>query len=57
MGCNWQPVGSPFVLGVEGEAGYMKLEGSAFDPLLIVANRFEVIAQPADGSTLADPKP
>ena len=33
-GCNWQPVGSPFVLGIEGEAGYMKLEGSAFDPLL-----------------------
>ena len=34
FGCNWQPVGSPFVLGIEGEAGYMKLEGSAFDPLL-----------------------
>ena len=27
FGCNWQPVGSPFVLGLEGEAGYMKLEG------------------------------
>jgi outer membrane immunogenic protein len=34
LGCNWQPVGSPFVLGIEGEAGYMKLEGSAFDPLI-----------------------
>ena len=33
FGCNWQPVGSPFVLGLEGEAGYMKLEGAAFDPL------------------------
>jgi outer membrane immunogenic protein len=33
LGCNWQPVGSPFVLGIEGEAGYMKLEGAAFDPL------------------------
>jgi outer membrane immunogenic protein len=33
LGCNWQPVGSPFVIGIEGEAGYMKLEGSAFDPL------------------------
>ena len=32
-GCNWQPVGSPFVLGIEGEASYMKLQGSAFDPL------------------------
>jgi outer membrane immunogenic protein len=34
LGCNWQPVGSPFVLGIEGEAGYMKLSGSAFDPLI-----------------------
>jgi outer membrane immunogenic protein len=34
LGCNWQPFGSPFVLGIEGEAGYMKLEGSAFDPLI-----------------------
>src|SRR5262245_12187844 len=32
-GCNWQPVGSPFVLGIEGEAGYLKLDGSGFDPL------------------------
>ena len=32
-GCNWQPVGSTFVLGIEGEASYMKLQGSAFDPL------------------------
>src|SRR5262249_13894408 len=32
-GCNWQPVGSAFVLGVEGEASYLKLQGSAFDPL------------------------
>jgi len=34
VGCNWQAVGSPFVFGIEGEAGYMKLEGSAFDPLI-----------------------
>ena len=33
LGCNWQAVGSPFVIGIEGEAGYMKLQGSAFDPL------------------------
>ena len=33
LGCNWQPVGSPFVLGIEGEFGYLKLEGLAFDPL------------------------
>jgi hypothetical protein len=34
LGCNWQPVGSPSVFGIEGDAGYMKLEGSAFDPLI-----------------------
>jgi outer membrane immunogenic protein len=34
LGCNWQPVGTPFVFGVEGEGGYMKLEGSALDPLI-----------------------
>jgi outer membrane immunogenic protein len=32
LGCNWQPAGSSFVLGVEGEAGYMRLTGQAFDP-------------------------
>ena len=32
LGCNWQPVGSPFVLGLEGEFGYLKLRGEAFDP-------------------------
>ncbi|MTW17935.1 outer membrane beta-barrel protein [Rhodoplanes serenus] len=34
LGCNWQPVGSQFVLGLEGELGYMSLEGSAYNPLL-----------------------
>jgi len=34
LGCNWQPYGSPFVFGIEGEGGYMKLDGSAFDPLI-----------------------
>ena len=33
FGCNFQPIGS-FVLGIEGEVGFMRLEGSAFDPLL-----------------------
>ena len=32
-GCNWQPIGSPIVLGIEGEAGYLRITGSAFDPL------------------------
>jgi outer membrane immunogenic protein len=34
VGCNWQPVGSPFVLGLEGELGYLNLEGSAYAPWL-----------------------
>ena len=32
LGCNWQPIGSPFVLGIEGELGYLRLTGSAIDP-------------------------
>jgi outer membrane immunogenic protein len=39
VGCNWQPVGSSFVLGVEGEAGYMRLNGQAFDPNTIVSTQ------------------
>jgi outer membrane immunogenic protein len=28
LGCNWQPVGTPWVLGLEGEAGYLtKIDG------------------------------
>jgi outer membrane immunogenic protein len=29
LGCNWQGAASPFVFGVEGEAGYMKISASA----------------------------
>jgi outer membrane immunogenic protein len=32
LGCNYQPVGSPFVFGIEGEAGYMKLTGGQLQP-------------------------
>jgi outer membrane immunogenic protein len=35
LGCNWQPVSSSFVLGVEGEAGYLRLRGQAFDPATV----------------------
>ncbi|NVO17099.1 MAG: porin family protein [Rhodoplanes sp.] len=35
LGCNYQPVGSPFVLGLEGELGYLNIKGSAYDPLLL----------------------
>ncbi|MFD2182892.1 outer membrane protein [Rhodoplanes azumiensis] len=36
LGCNWQPVGSNWVLGLEGEIGYLSLEGSANDPSVLV---------------------
>ena len=36
LGCNWQPIGSPFVLGLEGEFGYLSLRGQSFDPHTIV---------------------
>lgn len=32
VGCNWQPVGSPWVFGLEGEIGAMDINGSAADP-------------------------
>lgn len=32
LGCNWQPVGSPFVIGLEGELGFLNMEGTAYDP-------------------------
>ena len=39
LGCNWQPVNSPFVLGLEGETGYMRLSGNAFDPRTIISTQ------------------
>ncbi|MBK5956966.1 hypothetical protein CCR97_01865 [Rhodoplanes elegans] len=35
LGCNWQPVGTNWVLGLEGEMGYLNIEGSGYDPLLV----------------------
>ena len=31
-GCNWQPSGTPWLVGIEGEGGYFKLSGSGYDP-------------------------
>lgn len=39
LGCNWQPVGSPFVFGIEGELGYLRLTGEAFDPNTLVRSQ------------------
>ncbi len=33
IGYNWQFPGSPFLVGIEGEVGYMRLTGSAPDPV------------------------
>ena len=32
LGCNWQAMGSPIVVGAEGETGYMRLNASTIDP-------------------------
>ena len=32
VGCNWQPIGSPWVIGAEGEIGYLRLTSSGIDP-------------------------
>lgn len=37
-GCNWQPIGTPWVFGIEGELGYIDLAGSAYDPLFPLSN-------------------
>lgn len=34
LGCNWQPIGTPWVFGVEGEIGGLRMTGSSFDPVL-----------------------
>jgi outer membrane immunogenic protein len=41
LGCNWQPIGTPWVFGIEGELGYIDLSGSAsvpFGPNFIFAS-------------------
>jgi outer membrane immunogenic protein len=35
LGCNWQGA-SPWVVGIEGEGGYMSLRGSAIDPYSVL---------------------
>jgi outer membrane immunogenic protein len=35
LGCNWQGA-SPWVVGIEGEGGYMRLRGSVIDPYSVV---------------------
>ncbi len=42
IGWNWQGVGSPWVWGLEGEFGYMRLKGTAPDPL---SPAFDTVAQ------------
>jgi outer membrane immunogenic protein len=32
LGCNWQRANSPWVLGAEGETGFMRLRARAVDP-------------------------
>jgi len=52
LGCNWQPTGSRFVWGTEGEVGYMRINGTAINPYsaddtldrTIIGNWFGAIA-------------
>jgi outer membrane immunogenic protein len=37
LGCNWQGAGSPFVIGIEGEGGYMRLRASVVEPFSLPA--------------------
>ena len=39
LGCNWQAAGSPYVLGVEGEGGYLHLSARGFDPNTVISTQ------------------
>jgi outer membrane immunogenic protein len=36
LGCNWQPVGTPWVLGIEGELGSIHMTGAGSDPQFLL---------------------
>jgi outer membrane immunogenic protein len=54
LGCNWQPVGSPFVLGLEGEFGFMHLRGRAYDPSTVGVVATQTIVEDLGSARLGD---
>lgn len=52
LGCNWQGA-SPWVVGIEGEGGYMSLRGSAVDPYSVVALGSDTVASTKIGDWYA----
>jgi outer membrane immunogenic protein len=52
VGCNWQPVNSPFVLGLEGETGYMRLSGTPLIPVPLSARRGSLTCRGAQRSAI-----
>jgi outer membrane immunogenic protein len=44
VGCNWQGAGSPWVIGVEGEAGYMRLRANVLDPYSVINGTSDTFA-------------
>jgi len=55
LGCNWQGAGSPFVVGVEAEGGYMKLNGSVIVPYSVVGQGSDTTASTKIGDVVPDP--
>jgi len=53
LGCNWQGAGSPFVVGVEAEGGYMKLNGSVIVPYSVVGQGSDTTASTKIGDWYA----
>jgi outer membrane immunogenic protein len=49
LGCNWQiapgPYGSNFVVGIEGEGGYLSESGHVIDPNSILSNNGDTITR------------
>ena len=52
LGCNWQGA-SPWVIGIEGEAGYMRLTGSTIVPYGITGQGSDTIASTRIGDWYA----
>jgi len=53
IGCNWQPGGTRWVLGVEGEAGYLHSKASVVDPNSVAVAGSDTVDQTKIGDWYA----
>jgi outer membrane immunogenic protein len=53
VGCNWQPGGTQWVLGIEGEGGYLHSKGSVVDPNSVAGAGSDTVDQTKIGDWYA----